>query len=144
MNRAVHDDDLDRRVLLPLHPLVVLREELAGLDLPIGFIQLERIRERNPLKGNIALLHTVLGRFLGVDGFDVDRRDVVAEQHDFVGKELLGVLAVQVLRSDQPGLQQPGHEGAGADEAGSRIETPSSERDFPNSSRRAASAERRM
>ena len=62
-----------------------------------------------------------------VGGLDVDGGDVVGEQHDLVGVQLVGVLARQVLRPDEAGLQQPDDEGAGA---GERVEdcTPSSER----------------
>ena len=48
--------------------------------------------------------------------FDIDGGDVVGQQHDFVGVEFAGVLALQVFGADQAALQQAGHKGARAGE----------------------------
>ena len=47
---------------------------------------------------------------------DMDRRDVVGEQHELVGVQLLAVLPPQIGVRDQRRLQQPDQEDAGAGE----------------------------
>ena len=51
-----------------------------------------------------------------VDRLDVDRCDVVGEQHDLVGVDFVGIFVRQFLGLDQPGLKQARDEGAGARE----------------------------
>ena len=48
---------------------------------------------------------------------DVDGGDVVGQQQDLVGVQLVGVLAGEVVGLDEAGLEQPDDEGAGAGEA---------------------------
>ena len=47
-----------------------------------------------------------------VDRFDVDRCDVVGQQHDFVAMDFVFVLVWQLLRCDQAALHQPRDERA--------------------------------
>ena len=67
--------------------------------------------------GHVLLDH--LPRVLGdgvVGGLNVDRSDVVREQHDLVRVDLASILAGQIRRLDQSRLEQTGDEGAGAGE----------------------------
>ena len=46
--------------------------------------------------------------------FDVHRRNVVGQQHHFVGVDFVLVFAAQVGRRNQPALDEPRDKGAGA------------------------------
>ncbi len=51
-----------------------------------------------------------------IDGLDVDGGDVVGEQDDFVGVDLVFVFVRKLFRADEATLQEAGDEGAGARE----------------------------
>ena len=87
--RRIADDDRDRRLLLPLDALGVLLGHEAELPLLL-FRQIERVHEAQPLE------RLVLAGPLVVRVLDVQRRDVVRQQHHLVGEELLAVDARQV------------------------------------------------
>ena len=77
-------------------------------------MELEGVRQRHAGELNVALVHALLGAHLVVDLLDVDRRDVVGEQHELVREDLGFVLVLQGLGRDDPQLQQARHEGARA------------------------------
>ncbi len=56
------------------------------------------------------------GPFLAVGGLNVHSSDVVRQQQDLVGVQLLTELAIEVVGPDEAGLQQASQEGAGAGE----------------------------
>ena len=60
----------------------------------IALRQVQRIDEAQPLK------RLIVRRPLVIGVLDVQRRDVVRQQHDLVGEELLAVDARQVLLGD--------------------------------------------
>ena len=76
---------------------------------------LERVGEHDAGERLVAVAASAAARSV-VGGLDVDRGDVVGEQQDLVGVQLVGVLAGEVVRLDQAGLEQPDDEGAGAGE----------------------------
>ena len=51
-----------------------------------------------------------------IDRLDIDRGDIVSEQHNLVGMDFMPVFVFQLLGLDQPGLQQASDERAGAGE----------------------------
>ena len=56
-----------------------------------GFGQIQRVREAD------AVERQVVAHLLVISVFDVQRRDVIGEQHNFVGEQLMLVLVPQVL-----------------------------------------------
>ena len=58
---------------------------------------------------DVALVHALLGAHLVVDLLDVDRRDVVGEQHELVREDVVLVLVLQGLGQDGAELQQAHH-----------------------------------
>ena len=112
-----HDDHRDRRVLLRLRTLVVGSQALEVLgDCAIALVQLEGVRQGHARELDVALVHALLGAHLVVHLLDVDRRDVVGEQHELVRKNLVLVLVLQGLGRDDAQLQQARHEGTRARE----------------------------
>ena len=77
-------------------------------------MELEGVRQGYVRELDVALVHALLGVHLVVDLLDVDRRDVVGEQHELVREDLVLVLMFQGLRRDDPQLQQARHERARA------------------------------
>ena len=75
-------------------------------------MELEGVRKWYARKLNITLIHALLGAHLVVDLLDVDRCDVVGEQHELICEDLVLVLVLQGLRRDDPQLQQARHERA--------------------------------
>jgi len=73
-------------------------------------VELEGVRQRHAGELNVALVHALLGAHLVVDLLDVDRRDVVGEQHELVGRDVVLVLVFQGLGRDDTQLQQARHE----------------------------------
>ena len=67
-------------------------------DFAAGFVELERVGQHDPFEGNVFRL-SFLARLCGaVEGLlDVDGGDVVGEQDDLVGVQLVLVFAQQVL-----------------------------------------------
>jgi hypothetical protein len=63
-----------------------------------------------------------------IDGFDVDGGDVVGEQDDLVGVDLMPVFVRQFLRLDEVALEQAGDEGAGTGEGVDDVDTFAAER----------------
>jgi len=80
---------------------------------------LEGVGEHDAFEGDVPGVRVGLLEEAVEGGFDVDGGDVVGEQQDLVRVQLIGVLAKQVAGADEPGLQQPDDEGAGA---GERVE----------------------
>ena len=99
----VADDDVDGGGVLAGDAFVVLGED-HRIQAVAVLGDLEGVGEDD------AFERAVLGGcfFAGegvVGGFDVDRGDVIREEHDLVGVELTGVFAGQILRGDESGLQ---------------------------------------
>ena len=88
-------------------------------------MQLEGVCQGHAGELDVALVHALLGAHLVVDLLDVDRRDVVGEQHELVREDLVLVLVFQGLGRDDAQLQQARHEGArareGLDDGNARI-----------------------
>ncbi|SHP92208.1 Uncharacterised protein [Mycobacteroides abscessus subsp. abscessus] len=93
---------------------VVLWEHF-GVEGVVGLADLEGVRQDDAGK-RLVFVSFGFARECVVGGFDVDRRDVVGEQHDFVGVQLACVFACQVFRRDEPCLHEACDEGSGADE----------------------------
>ena len=55
-------------------------------------MELECVRQGHTRELDVALVHALLGAHLVVDLLDVDRRDVVGEQHELVREDLVLVL----------------------------------------------------
>lgn len=98
--RRVPDDDADVELLLPRAPRAVVDKHAR--DEVVLLIELERVREADPLERLVRAAHDAV-----VSGLDVDRRDVVGEEHDLVRVDLLRVLPWQLLLRDEPALQEP-------------------------------------
>ncbi len=109
--RRIPDDHADRRRQLSQDPSVVVREHDRVHRVP-GFGNLERVGQRHPGERLIGVSVGGLARQSMVGRLDVHRGDVVRQQHDLVGVQLLRVLSGEVGGRDQVGLQQPGNEGA--------------------------------
>ena len=114
--RRVADDDVDGGVELADDAVVVLREH-DRVHAVAGFGDLEGVGEGDPGERFVVVVGRGLAGQGVVGGFDVDRGDVVGEQHDFVGVQLVAVLAGQVVGGDEPGLHERGEECSGAGES---------------------------
>lgn len=75
-------------------------------------MELEGVRKCHAGELDVALVHALLGAHLVVNLLDVDRCDVVGEQHELICEDLVLVLVLQGLRRDDPPLQQARHERA--------------------------------
>ena len=108
----IADDHLNRQLLLALDPLAVVRQPEFRQARPLG-VQVEGVGQHDAAEGLVTATRTATAveRLLDVNG-----RDVIGKQHDLVGVQLLAVLPRQILVPDQPGLQQPDQEDAGAGE----------------------------
>ena len=95
--RRVPDDHLDRQPLLALGPLAVVRQPVPRKTRPVR-MQVESVRQHDAAEG---LVGAVSPPFPVEGLLDVDRGDVVGEQHDLVGVQLFAVLPRQVLVPDQ-------------------------------------------
>ena len=112
----VADDDGDGGVVLGEDTLGVgaeflVVEEVIGLDLAHA----EGVAEDDAGEGGVFLLAALA---VVEDVLDVDGGDVVGEEDDLVGVELLGVFAVEVVVADEAEvlLEEACDEGAGAGE----------------------------
>ena len=114
--RRVADDDADGGGLL-IHDARGVPGEDAG-EVVVGvavFAELERVGQADAVEAGVVLAaDEVVERVL-----DVDAGDVVGEQDDLVGVELLRVFAPEVGGAQDAGLQQAREERAGA---GERVE----------------------
>ena len=91
--RRIADDDPDVGPLLAFAPIsVVLHVERQFV---VAFVQGEGVGQAD---AGIREVIVASGDRME-DGLDVDGGDVVGEQHDFVGVDLLAVLALQVRRA---------------------------------------------
>ena len=104
VGRVAHDH-ADGQGVLDAHAVGVVAEHLLveGVAL-LG--HLERVGEHGSLEG---LVGAARARVVGL--LDVHRHDVVRQQQDLVGVDLLGVLAPELLRGDQVALDEVRHEG---------------------------------
>ena len=111
--RRVTKDDSDGLAAEALESLAVVFKVLEKvLVRRAGFVHAEGIREADAFEGLVVfLLHDAV-----VGDFDVDARDVVGEQHDFAGVELLPVFAGEVFFADEAALDGAHDEGARAGE----------------------------
>ena len=75
------------------------------------FVELEGVGEADALEGFVFPADESV-----IDGLDVDGGDVVGEQDDLVGVELVLVLCGAVRLADEAALEQADDEGAGAGE----------------------------
>ena len=108
-----HDNHRDRRALLRLRAFVVGGHTLEVLgDRAVAFVELEGVRQGHARELDVALVHALLGAHLVVHLLDVDRRDVVGQQHELVREDVILVLVFQGLGRDEAQLQQASHEGA--------------------------------
>ena len=82
----IADDDVDRGRELPGDAVVVGGEDLKVKFVAV-FVDLERVSEHNPGERFVIGGVGVAGDGM-VSGLDVDRSDVVREQHDLVGVDL--------------------------------------------------------
>ena len=98
--------------MLPLHPFAVVRQPVLGEAGAVG-VQVEGVGEGDAVEGPVARARAApaVERLLDVDG-----GDVVGQQHQLVGVQLLAVLSFQVCIADQRRLQQAHQEDAGAGE----------------------------
>ena len=66
-------------------------------------MQVERIRQDNALERLVlrSFASSSMKRFLDMNG-----RDVIGQQNEFAGVQLLSVFPDQIIASNQPGLQQ--------------------------------------
>ena len=109
--RRIADDDPQGRFFLGLDPRRIVREEL-GKQLLIGLAQLEGVGQADAVEGGVTGASSDV-----VEGvFDVDRRNVVGQQHQLVGVDFVLVFAAHVGRADQAALEQARDKGAGAGE----------------------------
>ena len=72
--------------------------------------ELEGIGQHHAVERHVLRAQTVFLRHLTVHRLDVNRRNVVREQHNLIREQLAGVLALQVLGANQAQLQQAGDE----------------------------------
>ena len=104
---TLHGDHCDCRVLLGFGTLVVGGQALEVLgDRAVTLVELEGVRQCHARELNVSLVHALLGAHLVVDLLDVDRRDVVGQQHELVREDVVLILVFQGLRRDDPQLQQ--------------------------------------
>ena len=68
-------------------------------------MQLEGVRQGHARELNVALVHALLGAHLVVYLLDIDRGDVVGQQHELVREDLVLVLVLQGLGRDDAQLQ---------------------------------------
>ena len=125
-----------------LDAVVVLGED-AGVERVVVLADLEGVGEDDAVERAAYVAASGSARRV-VGGLDVDGGDVVGEQQDLVGVQLAGVLAGQVVRLDQAGLEQPDDEGAGAGEGVEDVDALVGEALAELGWRSTSSAERRM
>ncbi len=112
----VADDDADVEVLLAVGSCVVAGEE-DGVHRVVFFGHLERVGEHDAGERLVELeLRAGIGHRTPECGLDVDRRDVVRQQHDLVRMEFLMELAGQRIRLDETRLDHSSDERSGARE----------------------------
>ena len=107
--RRVSHDDTDVEGLLAFAAVAVVGEEIA--DEVTFFVELESISETDALEGFVFPADESV-----IDSLDVDGGDIVGEQDDFVGVDLVFVFVRELLLADEAALKQAGDEGAGAGE----------------------------
>src|SRR5436305_1264326 len=77
-----------------------------GNEVTVLIIELEGVSETDAFEWHvIAAGSTMIG------GLDVDRGDVVGQQNDLIGVNLVPVFVLQFVRLNEPGLKQAGDEG---------------------------------
>ena len=109
----IANDDTDGCATLRFHRFGVLAEEMFEDVLSITvFPQLEGVGQADAIVGQIFRLRTHLLK----DTLDVDIRNVVRQQHEFVGVNLLRVFAHHIFRTDESRLQKARDECASAGE----------------------------
>ena len=101
------------------HPNILLKLTLRALTIGTESRQvqvvrrlgkLEGIRQNHTVERHVLRAQAVLLRHLAVHRLDVNRRNVVREQHNLIREQLAGVLALQVFGANQAQLQQAGDE----------------------------------
>ena len=108
----IADDDADGRAALRFHRFGVLLEKAFENVVLAVFAQLEGVGEADAIVGQIFRLRAHLLK----DALDVDIRNVVGQQHEFVGVNLVPVFAHHVFGADEPRLQKARDESARAGE----------------------------
>ena len=108
----IANDDADGRAALRFHRFGVLAEEMFEDVVLAVFPQLESVGKADAIVGQIFRLRTHLLK----DTLDVDIRNIVRQQHEFVGVNLLRVFAHHIFRTDESRLQKARDESASAGE----------------------------
>ncbi len=106
--RRIAHDDAHIQFLEALSPIRVVSEEVAD---EIGFLQAEGVGEADALEGLVFPADDAV-----IDGFDVDGGDIVGEEDDLVGVDLVFVFVRELFLGDEAALDEAGDEGAGAGE----------------------------
>jgi hypothetical protein len=115
--RRVAEDHADVERPLLCRPLVIHWEHVPDAGAVARLAELEGVSEHDAGERLVTGVGAAdAGTFLAVGGLDVHGGDVVREEQDLVGVQLLGELAVEVVGANEAGLQQAGHEGAGTRE----------------------------
>lgn len=93
----VADDHPERGGFLAVYPFgVLLKKAFEGL-LAAVFQHLEGVSQADAIKGRVCCC---AGEVMP-DAFNVDRRDVIGQQNDFIGMDFLLVLAEKILLPNQ-------------------------------------------
>ena len=96
----VADDHPNIQFLLPGAAVAIVRHQIAD-EVAFLLVKLEGVRKADTLERHIIAAQQTMIR-----GFNVDGRNVVGQQHDFVGVNLVSIFVLKLVELDKAGLQQ--------------------------------------